>query len=57
MAPREVIDYVVVHELSHTVHKNHSIRFWGLVESIIPDWKAHRAHLKEEGWKYTLPEF
>lgn len=56
MVPREVIDYVVVHELAHTIHKNHSSRFWGLVESIMPDWKEHRAHLKEEGWKYTLSE-
>lgn len=57
MAPREVIDYVVVHELAHTVHKNHSPRFWGLVESIMPDWKLYRAHLREEGWKYVPPTF
>lgn len=49
MAPKKVIDYVVVHELAHTVHKNHSPRFWKLVESIIPDWKSHRIHLREEG--------
>lgn len=57
MAPPKVIDYVVVHELAHTVHKNHSPRFWNLVESIIPDWKVHRVHLREDGWKYVLPEF
>lgn len=57
MAPREVIDYVVVHELAHTIHKNHSPRFWNLVESIMPDWKIHRTHLKEEGWKYEIPKF
>ncbi|MDD5376842.1 MAG: SprT family zinc-dependent metalloprotease [Candidatus Gracilibacteria bacterium] len=57
MAPKEIIDYVVVHELSHTVHKNHSKYFWNLVESIIPDWKAHRRYLKEEGWRYALPKF
>ena len=48
MAPREVIDYVVVHELAHTVHKNHSSRFWELVESIEPNWKTHRNHLQKE---------
>ncbi|MDD2891843.1 MAG: SprT family zinc-dependent metalloprotease [Candidatus Gracilibacteria bacterium] len=57
MAPREVIDYVVVHELAHTIHKNHSSHFWGLVESIVPDWKAHRTHLREEGWRYEIPKF
>jgi len=57
MAPREIIDYVVAHELAHTVHKNHSPRFWKLVESIVPDWKIHRSHLREEGWKYSLPKF
>lgn len=57
MAPSEVIDYVVVHELAHTIHKNHSLRFWGLVELIAPDWKMYRTHLKEEGWKYILPSF
>jgi len=48
MAPREVIDYVVVHELAHTVHKNHGSHFWGLVESIEPNWKTHRTHLQKE---------
>ncbi len=49
MAPEAIIDYVVIHELAHTVHKNHSARFWKLVESIVPDWKTHRTHLRLEG--------
>lgn len=57
MAPDEVIDYVIVHELCHTVHKNHSVRFWNLVATIVPDWKIHRHHLQKEWWKYTLPSF
>lgn len=57
MAPREVIDYVIVHELAHTIHKNHSSHFWGLVESIVPNWKVHRMYLREEGWRYEIPRF
>jgi predicted metal-dependent hydrolase len=49
MAPIEILDYVVVHELSHTIHHNHSKAFWNLVESIIPDWKDKRKWLRENG--------
>ena len=46
MAEQEVIDYVVVHELAHTMEHNHSTRFWRLVEKILPDYKERRAKLK-----------
>ena len=48
-APKEVIEYVVVHELAHTKHKNHSKRFWTEVERYIPDWKERRKWLKVHG--------
>ena len=44
-APKEVIEYVVVHELAHTIHKNHSPAFWREVEKHVPDWKAKRKWL------------
>lgn len=44
-APREVIEYVVVHELSHTFHKNHSPIFWRTVENYVSDWKEKRKWL------------
>ena len=47
MAPIEVIDYVVVHELSHLVHQNHSEKFWHKVSSILPDYKEKEKWLKE----------
>ncbi|SFR69168.1 M48 family metallopeptidase [Anaeromicropila populeti] len=47
MAPLEMIDYVVVHELCHLKHMNHSKNFWDLVASIIPDYKKRRLWLKE----------
>ena len=46
-APAEVIDYVAVHELSHTFHKNHGKAFWTTVERYVPDYKKKRAWLKE----------
>lgn len=47
MAPRDIIDYVVVHELAHLVVKNHSKRFWAKVKEHLPDHKDKRRWLKE----------
>ena len=49
-APREMIEYVVVHELSHVRHKNHSKAFWTEVAKYTPDWKAKRQWLKTHGY-------
>lgn len=43
--PDAAVDYVVVHELAHIVHKNHGPAFYSLVASILPDHKARRALL------------
>ena len=48
-APKEVIEYVVVHELAHTKHKNHSKAFWDFLQSFVPDWKERRKWLKTHG--------
>lgn len=46
MAEEDVIDYVVIHELVHTVEHNHSVRFWAVVERILPDYNTRKAKLK-----------
>ena len=49
MAPPEVIDYVVVHELCHLKVMNHSKAFWAQVGAILPDFKKRRSWLKKFG--------
>ena len=44
-APREAIEYVVLHEFAHFIHPNHSKDFYALVESFMPDWKKRKAML------------
>ncbi len=44
--PEEAIDYVVVHELAHIVHKNHGREFYALIESVLPDYKQRRKLLE-----------
>lgn len=45
--PTEAIEYVVVHELAHTVHHNHSRAFYDLVEKFLPDYKEREKLLKK----------
>jgi predicted metal-dependent hydrolase len=54
MAPPEIVDYVVVHELCHLRHPNHSLEFWAEVEKVMPDYKQRRKWLKEKGAKLRV---
>lgn len=54
MAPREVVDYVVVHEMCHMVHLNHDRSFWRLVGKIMPDYKEKENWLVLSNWKMTV---
>lgn len=54
LAPPTILDYVIVHELCHLTHMNHSKDFWNCVETILPDYKERRKWLKEHGHELTL---
>ena len=47
MAPDSVVDYVIVHELCHLVHQNHSSDFWALVEHFYPNFRNSKRWLKQ----------
>ncbi len=49
LAPPDVFRYVVIHELAHLVHRNHSQRFWALVARQMPEFEQHRRWLREHG--------
>ncbi len=55
MAPVEVIDYVIIHELVHTVEMNHSKKFWEVVGRHFPNWKLCRDWLKKNGHNLGIP--
>ena len=52
LMPREVLDYVVVHELAHRKEMNHSRAFYQVVESIMPDYKIWQNWLREHEGQY-----
>lgn len=54
MTPLEVVDYVVVHELVHTIVHNHSKRFWNRVTKIMPDYKEYNKWLRKNGGQVML---
>jgi hypothetical protein len=55
MVPPEALEYVVVHELAHTRHHDHSRAFWAFLEQMLPGYETQRRWLKQNGLK--LPDF
>ncbi|RVZ60291.1 M48 family peptidase [Helicobacter pylori] len=50
---KEAIDYVIIHELAHTIHKNHSQNFWRCVKTFCPNYRTLRERLKQRVVFYT----
>ncbi|HLD77173.1 MAG TPA: M48 family metallopeptidase, partial [Rickettsiales bacterium] len=46
-APKKIVDYVIIHEMAHLRHKNHSTRFWNLVAEMMPDYEKYDQWLKK----------
>jgi predicted metal-dependent hydrolase len=53
LMPEPVIDYVVIHELTHLKEMNHGKKFWALVEKECPDWRERRSWLTKNGREYV----
>lgn len=49
MAPLKVLDYIIVHELVHLIHKNHTETFWNTVDKVLPDYKERKEWLRKNG--------
>jgi hypothetical protein len=49
MADKKIIDYVIIHELAHTIEHNHSKNFWVIIENIMPDYKERKDWLRKNG--------
>jgi predicted metal-dependent hydrolase len=49
MAPVSVIDYLIVHELTHFIHARHNADFWNNIDKVLPDYQKQVAWLKEYG--------
>jgi predicted metal-dependent hydrolase len=49
MAPQSIIDYVVVHELCHFFHRDHTDAFWNEVDKVMPDFRKRKDWLRQHG--------
>ena len=54
MLKPDLLDYIIVHEFCHLLEFNHTKNFWGIVQTILPNWRATRIQLKHMGWLLQL---
>ena len=48
--PVRQVDYVIVHELAHLQERNHTVKYWRILESVLPDWRDRKTEL-ESRWR------
>lgn len=56
LAPMSVVDYLVVHEVCHLKHHNHSRTYWKYIEQVYPQFESERRWLRDEGFRLVLDE-
>jgi predicted metal-dependent hydrolase len=49
MAPLTILDYIVVHELAHLIHPNHTAAFWNELDKVLPDFQERKEWLRDNG--------
>jgi predicted metal-dependent hydrolase len=54
MAPIQVLDYIITHEMVHLKHPNHSAEFWNELDKKMPSYREHENWLKQNGVKMSL---
>lgn len=54
MAPNRIVDYIVIYELCHLLHHDHSPKFWKEVERVMPDYQERKEWLKVNGHKLVV---
>jgi predicted metal-dependent hydrolase len=54
LAPEAVLDYVIEHEAAHIEVRDHSKRFWALMDARVPDWRDSRDWLRRNGGTLRL---
>ncbi|MCP5205747.1 MAG: M48 family metallopeptidase [Hahellaceae bacterium] len=54
LAPAEVVEYLIVHEVCHLVHLNHSAAYWALVATLCPDYRQRRKWLRDNEHRYRI---
>ena len=54
MAPANILDYIVLHEMTHMIYKDHSQEFWDRMSIVMPDYEVRKEWLRNNGIKLDI---